>query len=156
VSGASWEQAFDLPVDATFVGFKASPELESSVGFLRVRPARVTPMLDRIATSEVLAAAAYGPIVVLFHDDAAYVERDGFWLRGKASSQVSIVSPTGPLAGDVTLRIRPGPIDNTIVIEGAGGTKRVSVEAERPTEVRLSPAPLDGILRLSLFPERRT
>jgi hypothetical protein len=154
VSGASWEQAFDLPVDATFVGFKASPELESSVGFLRVRPARVTPMLDRIATSEVLAAAAYGPIVVLFHDDAAYVERDGFWLRGKASSQVSIVSPTGPLAGDVTLRIRPGPIDNTIVIEGAGGTKRVSVEAERPTEVRLSPAPLDGILRLSLFPER--
>jgi hypothetical protein len=154
VEGNGWEKTFDLPVDAAFVGFRASPELDSSVGMIRIRPAAVTPTLDRIATAEVLAAASYGPIVALFHDDVAWVEREGFWLRGQATCQVSIVSPDGRLPGDVTLRFRPGPIDNTIVIEGAGGIQRVDLVAGQPKEVRLSPAPMDGTLRLTLTAER--
>ena len=154
VSGSSWEQTFDLPVDGAFVGFRASPELEKSVGLIRVHPVSVTPILDRIASSEVLAAASYGPVIALFHDDVSYPELGGFWLRGKASSRVSIVSPTGRLAGDVTLRMRAGPIDNTVVIDGAGGEQRVALAANQVTEVRLSPAPLDGTLRLTLTPER--
>ncbi len=154
VSGGSWEKAFDLPVDASFVGFKASPELDAAVGLMRIRPLAVTPMLDRIATSEVLAAATYGSTVALFHDDVAWVERGGFWLRGNASCQVSLVSPGGRLTGDVTLRFRPGPIDNTIVIKGAGGERRVELKAEQASEIRLSPAPMDGTLRLLLTAEQ--
>ena len=154
VSGTSWEQVFDLPVDGAFIGFRASEDLEKSVGSMRVRPVSVIPTFERIATSEVLAAASYGPVIALFHDDVSYPERKGFWLRGNATGRVSLVSPTGRLSGDVVLRMRPGPIDNTIVIEGGGGVQRVGLVAGQATEVRLSPVALDGTLRLTFTAER--
>ncbi len=152
--GAAWEQTFDLPVDASFVGFRAGGNLARTAGRLEVQPERVVTMLDRTAAYDVLAAAIYGPYVFLFHDESTYPERGGFWVRGRTRAQVSVVSQTGRLSTDVTLRLRSGPIANTVVVEMPGGSRRVDLAPREAGDLRLSPTPLDGTLRLTFEPEK--
>src|SRR5437868_4510306 len=41
VTGSIWEHRFALPIDAEFVGFRASPNLSSGGGELRIAPVRI-------------------------------------------------------------------------------------------------------------------
>jgi hypothetical protein len=113
--GESWEGAFDLPVDVNFVGFRASRSLAPEVGNLRVQPRSIVPVLDRTAVPDVLAAVAAGDLVFLLHDDHAYPERNGFWVRGGAQASLSIVARADGLARQYGLT----PPSMAILISGA-------------------------------------
>ena len=113
---------FDLPVDVNFVGFRASGELETAVGEMRVRPERVLPTLERTAAEDVLGSTTLERFVFLFHDGGSYPEDNGFWVRGASRASVSVVSRTGRLTLPVNLRLRNGPVANVIHIVTPGET----------------------------------
>jgi hypothetical protein len=146
-----FEGTFDLPVDMNFVGFRASPDLESAIGELRLRPLRVMATLDRVAAAEVLAALALDRFVFLFHDGASYPEPSGFWVRGSSRAIVSVVSRTGRLSTKVRLRLR-SPVANTIRFDTPGRTWTTDLEPGVPAELDVEPTPLDGTLRMTITP----
>jgi hypothetical protein len=150
-AGSRFQGTFDLPVDVNFVGFRASRDLESAVGELRVRPVRVMPTLDRVAAYEVLATLALERFVFLFHDGASYPEPGGFWVRGANRAIVSVVSRTGRLTTKVRLRLR-SPVANTVRFETPGLTWTTGLEAGVPTEIDVEPTALDGTLRMTISP----
>jgi hypothetical protein len=135
VSGAISEQRFTLPVDVSFVGFVAPPEIANSGGALRVRPIRVVDAAERPKRPPVLNAYRYGPLSAFFHTDHVAGEPGGFWTLGGGVAQVtfSANAPVSALAFD----LRCGPIANrvTLVAEGwreeleiaAGATKTATV-----------------------------
>jgi hypothetical protein len=149
--GSRFEGTFDLPVDVNFVGFRASPDLESAVGELRVRPLRVMPTLDRVAAYEVLATLALERFVFLFHDGASYPEAAGFWVRGSSRAIVSVVSRTGRLTTKVRLRLR-SPVANTVRFETPGHAWTTDLVPNEPVELDVEPTPLDGTLRMTISP----
>ncbi|MEW5982849.1 MAG: hypothetical protein AB1806_10825 [Acidobacteriota bacterium] len=152
--GETWGGSFDLPVDLSFVGFLASPDLSPAIAELRVRPERVVPMLSRTAAYEVIASAVLGNrFVFLFHDGAAYPEGSGFWVRGGAETQVSVVSRTGHVTQAVRLRIRNGEVRNTIRIATPDERTEMHLEPRGVREVTLTPTPLDGTLRMIIGAE---
>ncbi|MDO8836251.1 MAG: hypothetical protein Q7V01_11685 [Vicinamibacterales bacterium] len=152
--GSSWNDTFDLPVDVGFIGFRASGRLTSAVGNLRVIPLRVIPTLDRPAASDVLGSATLGDrFVFLFHDGASFPEEDGFWVRGAAPASVSVLSRTGRLTLPVELRLRNGPVANTVHIVTPGAVTDVVMGPGEIRTVRLTPTPLDGTLRMIIHPQ---
>jgi hypothetical protein len=150
-AGGRWQATFDLPVDMSFVGFRASSDLEAAVGVLRVRPMRVVPNLDRVAADEVLSSLTLDRMVFLFHDGESYPEPGGFWVRGKSRAFVSVVSRTGRLTTTVRLRLR-SLVTNTVRFETPGRSWTTGLEAGVPTEIDVKPMPLDGTLRMTVTP----
>lgn len=111
LSGVStWSAEFTLDVDAGFVGFRAPPDLEARVERAEVTPVAVVNRGDRLQRPPVLAATKYGDVTVYFHDDRAYVEPAGFWVRGRSKVALTIVRPeVGGATRNVTLRLHGGP-----------------------------------------------
>lgn len=153
--GQSWQTVFETPADISYLGFRASGDLAAAIGGLRVVPMHVVPTLDRIAMPEVLGSVLLGEeFVALLHDGSSYPEAGGFWVRGEATSSVSIVSATGPLSGPVPLRLRNGPFANVIRIQTASESMDVELQPGEQRAIRLAPTPLDGTVRMHLHPER--
>jgi hypothetical protein len=150
-AGSRFEGTFDLPVDVNFVGFRASPDLESAIGELRLRPLRVMPTLDRVAAYEVLATLALDRFVFLFHDGASYPEPEGFWVRGSNRAIISVVSRTRRLTTKVRLRLR-SPVANAVRFETPGHSWTTELEPGVPAELDVEPTPLDGTLRMTISP----
>ena len=80
--GAEWATSFTLDLDAGFVGFRASPDLEDDARSDRSAAAEGR-RFGRAAGERgaVLAATRCGDVPVYFHDDRAYIEAGGFWTR---------------------------------------------------------------------------
>jgi len=93
VERAAWTARFVVPLDANFVGFRASDELERSAGRLHLLPQHIVDAHRRPRTPPVLAASAYGASTVYFHDEQAWPEPTGFWTRGGATGAVTIMLP---------------------------------------------------------------
>lgn len=147
--GRPWQAAFDVPVDLSFVGFRASADLPPAVSEMRIRPEHVTPTLDRTAAYDVLASAVFGDrFVFLFHDGAAYPEGTGFWVRGSAETHVTVVSPAGRLTQPVRLKVRNGPVPNTIDVATPETRQQVDLQPGEVQEITVAPTALDGTLRL--------
>jgi hypothetical protein len=142
---------FDLPVDANFVGFRASDALASQIGRLRVSPERVIPTLDRIAAYDVLAASTLGRFVFLFHDGASYPEADGFWVRGGSRAIVSVVSRTGRVTTAVRLRFR-SVVANSVRLDTPSEHWVLELKPDVDTEIEVNPTALDGTLRMIVTP----
>lgn len=151
--GQPWSGTFGLPVDFNFVGFTASADLATSVDVLRVTPVTVVASLDRTASNDVLGALALGErYVVLLHDGGTYPEAQGFWVRGEAVAAVSIVGADGRLDRPVTLRLRNGPGPNVVRVVTLAGETTLTMKASESTLIEVTPAPLDGSVRLTIFP----
>lgn len=149
--GERWHASFDLPVDMNAVGFGATGGVEARVGELRVRPIRVIPFLDRIEAHGVLAAAKFGQLVFLFHDDSSYPETGGVWIRGSSRAILSVVSSTGRLTTKVRLRLH-SPVANAVRFETPGLNWTTDLEAGVAAEIDIQPAADDGTLRMSISP----
>ncbi len=132
-SPGSWGRAFSLPVDVGFVGFKASPELADASPRLRLTPQTIVDASARPRTPAVLASARYGDLVILVHGEDAWPERDGLWVRGRASSTLTIVGP--PRNQALTLRAGPQPVEVTVAWDG--GEIRASLAAGQSQDVTL-------------------
>lgn len=138
----TWSETFWLPVDAGFVGFRGSSEIERSIAALRVEPVQVVDLGARVQTPQVLAAAAYGPFMVLLHDDLMYAETRGFWTPGGRPARVTLACEGGCVHG-VTLRVHSGKINNVLHLATHGWTRDVPLYGETLVDVQV-PAPAEG------------
>src|SRR4030095_8004723 len=92
--GGVWRHEFNLPVDAEFVGFVASPPIDTATS-LRIRPLSIVDKSRREAnvhgmTFTVLSAVAFPTSSVFFHDEDVYPERNGVWVHGESTTMMTI------------------------------------------------------------------
>jgi hypothetical protein len=130
------QQKFELPLDAEFVGFRALRQVERGIAELRVTPVSVVETRRRLRTPTVLAAAAYPPATMFFHDSNVYTEPEGFWVKGRATARMT-VRRTSQSAVELPLAIHSGGRPNVVTLSTAnwsqtlelvpGVTERVAV-----------------------------
>lgn len=150
---ASWSQTFSLDVDANFVGIRASDEFERRVGRLEITPLAVIGKGERLRRPPVLAAARYGATPVYFHDDHAYLEADGFWVRGAATTDVTVgLQPNVKPAG-VTLQIHGGAVGTAVRLETPAWSTRVMLTPGKTEEVFVPARDGQSLLAVSVTPE---
>lgn len=147
--GGTWQEEFWLPVDAGFVGFRGTSEVERSIAELRVEPIDVVDAGVRTATPQVLAAAEYGPVVVLFHGESMYPENGGFWTTGERLGRVSLACADGCPTG-VELRIHSGKRPNHLRLSAHGWTQDVDLLGEVEVRVVVPPPAEGGVILLDL------
>ena len=148
-----WTETFDLPADMGLVSFATSGKLGRQVKELRVTPYLVVPFLDRIAAEDVRAAAAFDRLLFLFHDEEAYPDATGFWVRGASRARVSVVSRSGLLISDLRLVLR-SRVPNTIHIEMPDRVWTEQLAADEERAILIKPTLLDGTVRLRITAER--
>ncbi|MDH4065338.1 MAG: hypothetical protein OEW19_13140, partial [Acidobacteriota bacterium] len=87
---ARLSETFRLPVDASFVGFRGSREVEEAIRSITLTPLTVVDLGERPHTAPVLAAAQYGGTLFLMHDDQVHPEPSGFWVLGRRPTVLSV------------------------------------------------------------------
>lgn len=106
----SWGRTFSLPVDVGYVGFRASDAIVQAAPQLRLTPQHIVNASERPQTPAVLGSARYGDMVVLVHGEDAWPEREGIWVRGRATATLSLVWPEQQDVVHVALRAGPQPV----------------------------------------------
>jgi hypothetical protein len=103
------------------VGLRTSRELAAAVGAVQVQPARVVNGRDRQNLPAVLSSATYKDVIVTFHGDQVYPERDGFWVRGRSTLLATFAPPEA-------IRHQPG-----VRLSLHGGAKATQVRFQTAT-----------------------
>ncbi|MGE0815966.1 MAG: hypothetical protein AB7O28_24330 [Vicinamibacterales bacterium] len=143
----TWSADFWLPLDAAFVGLRGDGAVERSVAAITFSPLDVVDAGSRTATPPVLAAARYGEVMVLFHDELTYPEPTGFWTTGQRPSRISIACPGGCTEG-VTLSVHSGRRPNQLHLAAYGWSRDVPLAPETVVHVTVPPPPAGGVLEL--------
>lgn len=143
---ATWGRAFDLPVDAGFVGFKATPDVVAAGPQIRLTPQVVTDAGARPSTRGVLSSGRYGDVQVFVSGDDAWPEPDGVWVRGRTTAEMTLVlPPTRPL----TIDLRAGPRQIEVVLELGGDVRRATLNPGTTSTVAFLPDGRARPLRVS-------
>ncbi|MEP7117589.1 MAG: hypothetical protein ABI880_08410, partial [Acidobacteriota bacterium] len=145
----TWRQEFVLPVDAGFLGFRGSPELERAIASIRIEPLAIEDAGTRTPTPPVLAAAVYGDLTLLFHDDLMYPEAHGFWTTGERPARVTIACSAGCARG-VTLLVHSGKVANHLRLATHGWSQEVDLSGETLVPVSVPPPAAGGVLELDI------
>lgn len=145
--GGRWQDEFWLPVDAAFVGLRGTPELERSIASIRFEPLELEDAGSRTTTPQVLAAARYGPFLVLFHDELMYPESAGFWTTGQRPARLTIACPGGCRDG-VTLRVHSGKRPNHLRLSTHGWSHELDLFGETLVDVAVPPPAEGGVIEL--------
>jgi hypothetical protein len=146
-----WQTSVDLPVDANFVGFRGSNEVERAVKSIVVTPARLIDEGARPHLPAVLAAARYEDVNVFFHDEQLYAEVAGFWTMGKRKMAVTMTT-SADRPKPIALRIHCGLQANRVTLTTRGWTRTFDLVPMEPQIVEL-PASATGVIPLSLATE---
>jgi hypothetical protein len=152
--GEPWTAGFTLPVDASFVGLRTTPEFEGRVAALRVQPARVVNNGDRRQLPTVVSSAVYKNVMVTFHGNQVYAERNGFWVRGRATLLATFAPPVEPSREPgVRLSLHGGAAPTRVRFETANWGTTIGLEPGVSREL-LVPA-LEGqtLLPVRITPE---
>jgi len=147
--GGTWSETFWLPVDAGFVGLRGTPEVERSIDEIRFEAEDVEDLGTRTATPQVLAAAAYGRRLVLFHDELMYPEAGGFWTTGQRDARVTIACDDGCTDG-VPLRIHSGKAANRLRLSSPGWSHDLDLVPETSIDVVVPPPSTGRVVTLEL------
>lgn len=148
--GERVQETFTLPVDASFVGFRGTPEVEDSIAAIRITPLDVVDESARVATAPVLAARRYPGATVLFHDDQTYPEPGGFWTIPGRTTSVTLALETAD--GRTALRMHPGSAENHVALEAYGWREDEDLSPGALTTVPL-PDPARRIVPLTIWTE---
>jgi len=124
--GSSWRQRFQIPLDAEFVGFRTSPQVERAVSALRVRAVRIVDAGRRLRDGTVRSAASFGSTRVFFQDGDVYPESDGFWVKGKATVRATIMKAT-TTDESITLNLHSGARPNVVTLATPHWSERVEL-----------------------------
>jgi hypothetical protein len=143
-----WQTSVDLPVDAGFVGFRGSNDVERAVKSIVVTPQSLVDEGDRPQLPVVLAAAKYGDVSVFFHDEQLYPEPDGFWTMGKRTMAVTMTAGRDRQK-PIALRIHCGSQANRVTLATRGWAETLNLVPMEPQIVEL-PASATGVMLLSL------
>jgi hypothetical protein len=137
-----------LPVDASFIGFRGSRDVEQQLQSLTITPLAIVNRGARMRTPPVLGAAQYGDVLVLLHDDRVDPEPGGFWVLGRRTTVVSLSSLPGATARPV-LRLRSGVGDNKVTLRAQGWERMVTLAADIGEDVEFPVLP-GGAITLSI------
>jgi hypothetical protein len=151
---APWTAAFTLPVDAAFVGLRTTPEVEAMVAALRVRPARVVNGRDRPDLPPVVSSATYRHVMVTFHGDQVYAERDGFWVRGRSTLLATFALPPGPDAPPgVQLSVHSGAAPTNVRFETSTWSTTLALEPGVSRELHVPALQGQSLLPVRIAPD---
>jgi len=89
---------------------------------------------------------------LFFHDDAVYLERDGFWVKGKSTAFMTVSSEDAEQG--VILRIHGGATVNTVDFQTATWGTRVTLDRGQPVDVQLPVSPRPGPFLLRVHAEQ--
>jgi hypothetical protein len=133
--GQTWSAEFSLPLDAAFVGFRGSAELERILKRIRITPTMVVDATARPRTSEVVAASMSGGASVFYYDGNIFQEENGFWVRGARRTRVTIDHTN--VGRPLVLRVHSGPLSNQLHVFTPGLERDVQLEPLRPQNVEI-------------------
>jgi hypothetical protein len=140
--GSTWQQTFRLPVDASFVGLRTPQELAANVARVAIEPVSIVNASDRPKLPVVLSAAEYHGVVVAFHDEAVYPERNGFWVRGRSTLRATFALPADPARErGVRLTLHGGAAEGWVRFETPTWHTRIRLEPGRRGEVTIPTIP---------------
>jgi hypothetical protein len=145
-AGGRWQSEFTLPLDAAFVGFRGSLDLERAIRRIAIVPAAVVDRGLRPPLPQVLSASRYRSAAVFFHDEQLYPEAAGFWTMGRRRMAVTM-APAGE--GPAVLRIHCGSKANRVTLHSHGWSQTLDLVPDHSQEVTLPPA-TRGIVALEI------
>jgi hypothetical protein len=143
----SWQTSVDLPVDASFVGFRGSNEVERAVKSIVVTPQKLVDEGARPHLPVVLAAARYGDVSVFFHDEQLYPETAGFWTMGKRTMSVTLTA--APDRKPIVLRVHCGSKANHVTLSMRGWSQALDLVPRVSQTIEL-PASPTGVVSLTI------
>lgn len=143
-----WQTSIDLPVDASFVGFRGSNDVERAVKSIVITPQRIVDEGARPHLPVVLAAARYGDVSVFFHDEQLYPEVEGFWTMGKRTMAVTMTVPA-ERQKPLLIRMHCGSQANRVTLAGPGWTRTLDLVPKEAQVVELPPS-ANGIVPFTL------
>ena len=124
--GERTQQRFRVPLDTEFVGFRAGRPIEPTIAELRITPLGVVDVRRRFRTATVLSAAVFKPATVFFHDGNAYAEREGFWVKGRATTRITVQKTRDTETG-VLLAIHSGPRPNVVSVSTPSWSQKLEL-----------------------------
>jgi hypothetical protein len=137
--GEQWSAEFSLPLDASFVGLRGSPEVERVIERVRFVPLSVMDKSQRPKGPTVIAASRSGPAAVFYYDINVSPEETGFWVWGNRRTRVAIARPL--TAAPLVLRVHSGPIENRLHLTTFGWRQTVTLQPHSPVDVEVPAAP---------------
>jgi hypothetical protein len=133
--GEQWSAEFTLPLDASFVGLRGTPEIEHVIQRIRFVPLSVMDVGQRPKGPTVIAASRSGPASVFYYDVNVSPEGTGFWVWGNRRTRVTITRP--PAAGPLVLRVHSGPIDNRLHLASFGWRETIPLQPQTRADVEI-------------------
>lgn len=149
--GGRWQTTLDLPIDASFVGLRATPELERAVAAVTITPADIVDAGARPRVPVMLSAARYHGVAVFLHDEGLYPETQGFWALGRRTSMATFAVADGRTAPVVVL-VHSGPIANRVTFRVQGWEHVARLAAGTPVRIALPP-PEGRVMPLTISTE---
>jgi len=133
--GEHWSADVDLPVDASFVGLRGTPELEHVIGRIAFVPISIVDETRRPRVPVVMGATSVEGGDYFYSDENVMAEKLGFWVRGGRRTVVTIRrrDPAGPMR----LRLNSGLIQNRLRIVTSSWSKMIVLEPKQPQEVAI-------------------
>jgi hypothetical protein len=152
--GGEWSHDFDLDLESSFVGVRASPEIEAAVQAVRVSPIRVDNAGRRAKRPTVVAATHYAGEPFYFHGDTAYVESAGFWVRGGRRLDATVVIQPGLEPPGLKLKLHSGTGNADVTVRTTHWSTVLRLSPGTPTTILVPAHPQQRLLPLSIAPDR--
>jgi hypothetical protein len=148
--GGHWSTDVGLPVDAGFVAFRGSVELERAIGRVTIAPLEIVDAGARPRLPEIYTAAQLGTTLALFHDDNVSPETNGFWVLGDHDARVTLVRESGD--APLVLRVHSGLQPNRVTIAMRGWQETLGLHPRAPQDITL-PDSARRVVTVDIHPE---
>src|SRR5690606_5791671 len=109
------------------VGFRASPAFDEALARVTVAPQAVVNLGERLKRPPVLGATRLGGLPFYFHDELAYAEPNGFWVRGGATLEATVRLEPGLEPPGVRLQVHSGQGSTDVQFATAAWSKAVGL-----------------------------
>ena len=147
--GQRVQREFDVPLDAEFVGFRASRPVEQAIAELRLSPVSVVETRKRMPSGTVLAAAQFPAARIFFHDSNAYPESEGFWVKGRTTVRMTMLKMKESDPG-VLLAIHSGARPNAVTLATPGWSQTLELVPGVTQRVTVPSNPGDRFIPLTV------
>lgn len=153
-AGGPWGRTFSLDLDSSFVGFRASPAFDDRLAQITVTPLTVLDAGRRVQRPPVLGAARFGGLPFYFHDELAYAEANGFWVRGGGTLRTTVRLRPGPEPPGLRLQVHSGAGTTDVRFAAPGWSDVVGLSPGELQQVLVPALPAQRLLALTIAPEQ--
>jgi hypothetical protein len=142
-------QAFvaSLPASVSALTIEPDSALKEAGGSVELVPLAIR----KGASANALTVVRYGSTDVFFLDDAAFVEEEGFWVRGGRTAEIVLSAGAG--RASIPLVLGNGASPNHVRLDADGAVQTLTLQPDERREVTLPVATGDGVVRLRVSSE---